>query len=622
MRGEGSTGPGAMVRFEAATKSYPDGTVALRGVTFSLARGEFCVVLGSSGAGKSTLLRAVNGIVSLSAGGVVVDGLRVEPKNLAAVRAKVGMVHQSFGLVGRATVLDNVLAGALREISTPRAMLGLFPERYRRKACALLADLGLSEAHLYRRAAQLSGGQQQRVAIARAFILDPAVVLADEPVASLDVAISETILQLLRETSARRGTTVLCSLHQVDLAKKFADRVIAMRAGEVIADGPSGELDNVALGRIYSVAPAPPERVEDERVPTLRQAAAGDSSPSGAAIGAAAPRPPAEWRLRQPIDKRAVGIALAVCLLLGVSAQRTEIPRMAVLTVQWIAAGLGLRAESQIGKGLGRFASNAFPLVIAQETAVTRIEGLDRAHLPFLAHIERRETQAARYDFDQKKMVETKSSEEVMVEPFGYLVYVLGKMLESLEIALWGTLLALVAGLPLAYFGARGYAPGRVAYALARTTSSFLRAVPELVSALVLVLAFGFGPMAGVLALGLHSAGFFGKFYADDVENADRGPQEALLAVGANRLKVLRFAVLPQVLPQYVAYTQYILERNVRMATVIGVVGAGGIGIELKGRFDMFNFGHVSTILLVIFLTVMLLERLTQRLRGRLIAPV
>jgi phosphonate transport system permease protein len=209
-----------------------------------------------------------------------------------------------------------------------------------------------------------------------------------------------------------------------------------------------------------------------------------------------------------------------------------------------------------------------------------------------------------------------------MVEPFGYLVYVLGKMLESLEIALWGTLLALVAGLPLAYFGARGYAPGRVAYALARTTSSFLRAVPELVSALVLVLAFGFGPMAGVLALGLHSAGFFGKFYADDVENADRGPQEALLAVGANRLKVLRFAVLPQVLPQYVAYTQYILERNVRMATVIGVVGAGGIGIELKGRFDMFNFGHVSTILLVIFLTVMLLERLTQRLRGRLIAPV
>jgi phosphonate transport system permease protein len=193
-------------------------------------------------------------------------------------------------------------------------------------------------------------------------------------------------------------------------------------------------------------------------------------------------------------------------------------------------------------------------------------------------------------------------------------------MLQSLEIALWGTFLALAAGLPLAYLGARGYAPHRVVYVLSRTTSSYFRAVPELVSALILVLAFGFGPMAGVLALGFHSAGFLGKFFADDVENADRGPQEALFAVGANKLKVLRHAVLPQVLPQYIAYTQYILERNVRMATVIGVVGAGGIGIELKGRFDMFDFGHVSTILLVIFVTVLLLEQISQRLRGRLIA--
>jgi phosphonate transport system permease protein len=601
-------GAAAMVRFEDASKRYPDGTVALRGVTFSLARGEFCVVLGSSGAGKSTLLRAVNGLVSLSSGRVVVDGLPVERSNLASVRARVGMVHQSFGLVARATVLENVLAGALREVSTARAMLGLFPERHRRKACALLADLGLTEAHLYRRASQLSGGQQQRVAIARAFILDPAVVLADEPVASLDVAISETILQLLRETSARRGTTVLCSLHQVDLAKKFADRVIAMRGGAVIADRPSAELDDAALDRIYTAAPDNAPSGDGERRETTT------SSP--------APRPAAEWALRRPFDRRALALALAVCLLLGVSARRTEIPRMVAMTGEWIAAGLGLRPSSQLGKGFGRFASNAWPPKISEETAVARYQGFDRAHLPFLAHVERRETKTARFDFDRNAMVETTGAEEVVVEPFGYLTYVLSKMLESLEMALWGTLLGLAAGVPLAYFGARGYAPGRVAYALARTISGFFRAVPELVSALVLVLGFGFGPTAGVLALGLHSAGFFGKFFADDAENADRAPQDALFAVGANRLKVLRFAVLPQVLPQYVAYTQYILERNVRTATVIGVVGAGGIGIELKGRFDMFQFERVSTILLVIFLTVMLLERLSQRLRGRLIAPV
>jgi phosphonate transport system permease protein len=139
------------------------------------------------------------------------------------------------------------------------------------------------------------------------------------------------------------------------------------------------------------------------------------------------------------------------------------------------------------------------------------------------------------------------------------------------------------------------------------------------VSALFLVLMYGFGPIAGVLALGFHCSGFFGKFFADDIENAEKGPQEALQAAGAGKIKTLYYAVMPQVMPQYIAYIQYILERNVRMATVIGIVGAGGIGIELKGRFDMFNFGHVTTILFVIFLTVLLLERISQAIRKRII---
>jgi phosphonate transport system permease protein len=215
-------------------------------------------------------------------------------------------------------------------------------------------------------------------------------------------------------------------------------------------------------------------------------------------------------------------------------------------------------------------------------------------------------------------MVTKTETHEVLVRPMGYLVFVLGKMLESLEIALWGTLLGIAIGGPVAYFGTRGYTPHRLLYVVARGCASYLRALPELVSALFLVLAFGFGPIAGVVALGLHSAGFFGKFYADDVENADKGPQEALFSVGANNLKVLRYAVLPQVLPQYASYTQYVLERNVRMATVIGIVGAGGIGIELKGRFDTFDFGHVTTIVLVILLAVVALEQLTQWARRRL----
>jgi len=426
---------------------------------------------------------------------------------------------------------------------------------------------------------------------------------------------SRTILRLLRDTSARRGATVLCSLHQVGLAKEFADRIVAMRAGKVIADGSPSELDAAALERVYSILPRG-GATTDPAEPVVATGSGGLS------VADLAPRqkPAEEWKLRQPITTRAIAIALMASVLLGVSAGRTEIPRIIFLTAQWVAAGLGLREHSEIGKGLGRFVSNALPLVIANETLVTRVEGLDRDHLPLFARIEKRNTTTSRYDFENKKMVDTVEAEEVLVEPYGYLVYVWGKMLQSLEISLWGTLFGLAVGLPLAYFGARGYSPNVALYGLARTASSFCRAVPELVSALILTLSFGFGPMAGVVALGFHSAGFFGKFLAEDVENADSAPQEALFAVGANRLKVLRYAVLPQVLPQYIAYTQYILERNVRMATVIGVVGAGGIGIELKGRYDMFDFGHLSTILVVIFVTVLLLEQVSHRLRRRLIA--
>jgi phosphonate transport system ATP-binding protein len=248
-----------MLRFLQVTKRYPGGLTAMDRVSLDVPGGQFCVVLGPSGAGKSTLLRSVNGLTDITSGAIEVGGVTLAPKTLQRVRAEVAMVHQQFNLVGRLSVLTNVLTGTLPRISTLRSMTGLFPQEYRRKACRLLADVGLEEEHLYRRASQLSGGQQQRVAIARAFILDPRVVLADEPVASLDQASSLTIMHLLRETSARRGTTVLCSLHQVELALKFADRVVGMRKGKTVFDGPPGRLDGAALARIY-------ERDDDETV--------------------------------------------------------------------------------------------------------------------------------------------------------------------------------------------------------------------------------------------------------------------------------------------------------------------------------------------------------------------
>jgi phosphonate transport system permease protein len=330
-------------------------------------------------------------------------------------------------------------------------------------------------------------------------------------------------------------------------------------------------------------------------------------------------KPPEHWGLKPPFTARTVFFVLIVFVLFAWSFKRTELDRAVTLTAEGAADLVGLKDDSDVGRGASRLAENSFPMVFARETPVNRIEDFDRNDLPWFAYVETRTTVSKLYDYDTLELKEIKETEEFMVEPVGYLLFVGEKMLESLEMAVWGTLLAILLGVPLAYFGARNYTPHPVLYWISRTISSFNRAVPELVSALFLVLMYGFGPIAGVLALGFHCSGFFGKFFADDVENADKGPQEALQAAGAGKVKTLYYAVLPQVMPQYIAYTQYILERNVRMATVIGIVGAGGIGIELKGRFDMFNFGHVTTILFAIFLTVLLLERISQAIRKKII---
>ncbi len=244
-----------MLRFEEVGKDFEspagDTTVALRDVSFDVPRGQFCAIIGPSGSGKSTLLRLVNGMQRPTSGRVVFDGQVITKKNIAEVQRRVGTVHQQFELVPRLTVLDNVLAGALPEVSTLRVLSRLWPQRYQRRACALLAQVGMGQEHLYRRASTLSGGQQQRVAIARAFILDPVVVLADEPVASLDPAISRSVLGLLQEASRDSSATVLCSLHQIDLAREFADRVVAIRQGALAYDGPPDELTHDLLQEIY-----------------------------------------------------------------------------------------------------------------------------------------------------------------------------------------------------------------------------------------------------------------------------------------------------------------------------------------------------------------------------------
>lgn len=325
------------------------------------------------------------------------------------------------------------------------------------------------------------------------------------------------------------------------------------------------------------------------------------------------------WSLRPWIRPRTIALLLIALMLAGVSAQRTEIDRMLALSAQGIGAALGGSQTSQVANGFRRIGRNLLPLQLSETRDLARIENLDRDALPWGARIELQPVTERRMDPETLKITQTIGQREVLFEPYGYLLHVLWLMVQTLEIAVWGTLVAVVVGAPLALLGARSYSPHATVYLAARGAASFLRSIPDLISALFLVLAFGFGPIAGVLALGLHTAGFLGKFFAEDIENAPPGPQDALRATGAGRLKILRFAVLPQVMPSYLGYMQYILERNIRTATVIGIVGAGGIGQELKGRFEMFDFQHVATMLLVIFLTVLALEFATGRLRQKMI---
>lgn len=242
------------IHFNNLSKVWPDGTRALDCIDLTVPSGQFCVLLGHSGAGKSTLLRCANGLETPSEGAILVNGRILDKASLPAIRRQISMVHQHFGLVPRASGAQNVMAGAVAMLPLWRILTGVYPADLRRRACALMEQVGLEPSHLHRRAEQLSGGQQQRLGLARAFMATPAAILADEPVASLDPAISREVLALLKDDSRQRGTTVLCSLHQFDLAREFADRIVALQGGRIIFDGPPTKLGSTDLKLIYDRA--------------------------------------------------------------------------------------------------------------------------------------------------------------------------------------------------------------------------------------------------------------------------------------------------------------------------------------------------------------------------------
>lgn len=241
------------VLFQDVEVVYKTGLKALKGVTFDIPHGQFVVVVGLSGAGKSTLIRTVNSLVVPSAGSVTVDDVDVtnaRGKALREARSDIGMIFQTFNLVKRSSVLRNVLSGRLGDLPAWRGALSAFPKEDVAYAHDCLARVGIPEK-AYNRADALSGGQQQRVGIARALAQKPSVMLADEPVASLDPPTSHSVMSDLRRIASEDGITTIVNLHFIDMARDYADRIIGMRAGEVVFDGTPDEASDDVFEGIY-----------------------------------------------------------------------------------------------------------------------------------------------------------------------------------------------------------------------------------------------------------------------------------------------------------------------------------------------------------------------------------
>ena len=242
-----------MIEFQNVSKRYPNGFEALKDINLKIEQGEFAAVIGLSGAGKSTLIRTINRMHDITEGTLTVDGINVmelQGKSLRAFRRKIGMIFQSFNLITRTNVIKNVLTAFVPELPWWRAFLGIFRKEEKIAALEALDQMGILDK-AFVRADQLSGGQQQRVALARTLAQNPQIILADEPVASLDQVTARQVMDDFQRINRDMNITVIINIHHVELALQYASRVIGIREGKIVYDGPSSQVTQQILDGIY-----------------------------------------------------------------------------------------------------------------------------------------------------------------------------------------------------------------------------------------------------------------------------------------------------------------------------------------------------------------------------------
>ena len=257
-----------MIEFKDVSKTYPNGTKGLKHINLQIEQGEFLAIIGLSGAGKSTLIRTINRMIDITDGQLIVDGtdvMSLKGKELRRFRRKIGMIFQSFNLVSRSTVIKNVLSSNVPDMPWYKTLLGIYSQEQKLRALEALDKVNILEK-AYNRCDELSGGQMQRVALARTVNQNPSIILADEPVASLDPIIADVVMSDFARINKEMNISILINIHHVDLALKYATRVIGIRAGEIVYDGPASEVTQEVLNLVYmgKAVPKSTDKIEIE----------------------------------------------------------------------------------------------------------------------------------------------------------------------------------------------------------------------------------------------------------------------------------------------------------------------------------------------------------------------
>ena len=514
-----------MLTIRDLKKSYDGKSFVLKGLNLEIEQGELVVVIGPSGAGKSTFIRCLNRIVAPTSGEITFNEISVTAagrKTLKHVRTKMGMIFQHFNLIDRSSVLKNVLHGCLGQMSFFKSLFGLYTEAQKREAIQLLKTVGLAD-YKYKKAGALSGGQMQRVGICRALMQNPLLLLADEPIASLDPASAKSVMDYIQKVTKERALTCIINLHQVEFAKKYATRIIGLKNGNVIFDGPPANLTDAMIADIY-------ENLEAETP-------SNDHDPKETA--------------KIPLsDENPIKKAAKLAAFLTV----------AFMSFYYLEINVGDILTS-LPNLILFFANNFWPPNFSNFTA----------HLP------------------------------VVLDTF--LFAIVGTYISAAVAFLFGILMS------------EQMNPIPLLRNMVRFFVSFFRNVPLLIWASLMVYIFGIGPIVGLVALTLATLGFLARSYAESMNEIAGNKLEALKASGASYGQILVHGLLPEFIPAWINWTLFSFEINIRASGVLGMVGAGGLGLLIQTHLDLRNYRSALSLIMILTALVLLTEVVVNYLR-------